>query len=463
MTIGTETNPLRIAIIGAGPSGFYAAEALFKSQLNIQVDVYDRLPTPYGLLRGGVAPDHQRMKSVSKAYERIATSNSNFSFYGNVKIGKDISVSELQECYDALIFASGAETDKKLGIPGEDLPGSYTATEFVGWYNGHPDYQSRSFNLQGKVAYIIGQGNVSIDVTRILAKNDKELSESDITSVAQKALAQSGIEEIHLIGRRGPAQSAFTELEIKEMGELEDAEPVVNPSDLELNEASQLELDDEKNHKARKNMHILREFAALTPSGKKKKVVVHFYESPVEFVGNGKVEKIRLMKNRLEGDANQQKAVPTGEIIELPCDMVFRSVGYRGIPIEGVPFDDKRGVFPNVDGRLVEKGEPVFGMYAVGWIKRGPSGVLGSNKPDSLKTVETLIGDIEKLQLAPNRTNQSILTKLANSKVDVVSFNEWQNIDAYEIAAGQKVGKPREKLTTISELLAVAKKSIVHT
>ncbi len=460
MTVGNDTNPLRIAIIGAGPSGFYAAESLFKSHLNVKVDVYDRLPTPYGLLRGGVAPDHQRMKSVAKAYERIAVSNPNFSFYGNVKIGKDISVDDLRNCYDALIFACGAETDKKLGIPGEDLPGSYTATEFVGWYNGHPDYQSRSFNLKCKIAYIIGQGNVSIDVTRILAKNDAELSESDITAVAQAALADSGIQEIHLVGRRGPAQSAFTELEIKEMGELEDAEPVVNPADIELNEASHLELEDEKNHKARKNMHILREFAALSPAGKKKKVVIHFFESPIELVGNGKVEAIRLVKNRLEGEPGNQKAIATDETIEMPCDMVFRSVGYRGIPIEGVPFDERRGVFPNTDGRLIKDDAPMYGMYAVGWIKRGPSGVLGSNKPCSAKTVETLISDIASLQFAPARSNEQLLEKLKNAGVDVVSFTEWQNIDALEVEAGQKVGKPREKITIVPELLAAAKTAV---
>jgi len=455
--LGTETTPLRVAIIGAGPSAFYVLDALSKSGLNVEIDAFDRLPTPFGLLRGGVAPDHQRMKSVGKAYEKMAVSNPKFRFIGNVKIGKDISVAELKNHYDALVFACGAETDRKLGIPGEDLPGSHTATEFVGWYNGHPDYRDRVFNLNGKTAVVIGQGNVAIDVTRIMAKTDAELASSDIAAHAQAALKDSQIQDLYLVGRRGPVQSAFTELEIKEMGELSEAEPIVNPADFDLSEIDEAELQLETNHKARKNMGVLREFATHEPKGKKKRVHIQFYSSPKEITGNGKVEKIIFEKTKLVGAPGAQQAVGTGETIEIPCDIVLRSVGYRGIEIEGVPFEAKKGIFPNDEGRLKEGETPLYGMYAVGWIKRGPSGVLGSNKPCSTATVKTLLEDLDKITPAPHRDSSALIEKIKNKAIQTVSFEDWLEIDKQEIARGQAVGKPREKFVTAEALIAASK------
>jgi ferredoxin--NADP+ reductase len=450
--LATEQRPLRVAIIGAGPSGFYAADALFRAKIPVIVDAFDRLPTPYGLLRGGVAPDHQQMKTVGKYYEKVALSPG-FSFFGNVKIGKDITVEELKEHYDALIFSCGAETDRPLGIPGESLPGSSTATAFVGWYNGHPDYQDLEFDLNSSSVAIIGQGNVAIDVARILAKTPKELSVSDITANALEKLATSKIKEIHLIGRRGPVQSAFTELEIKELGELEDCDLIITPSDLELNPASQEELDDPANNKARKNMGILREYAPRKPEGKSKKIILHYFKSPVQINGDAKVESITLETNRLEGPAGAQKAMGTGTQETLNCQLIFRSVGYKGVEIPGVPFEAKRGVFPNQDGRITQDGSAVEGLYCVGWIKRGPSGVLGSNKPDSAATVASLLADLPSLKGCPTPSTESIHTLLKNRNISVVTFEDWKKIDAEEIRRGAKVGKPREKFTRIEEIL----------
>ena len=450
--LGTELRPLRVAIVGAGPSGFYIADSLFRAKLPVIVDAFDRLPTPYGLLRGGVAPDHQQMKTVGKYYEKVALTPG-FSFFGNVKVGQDISVEELQQHYDAVVFSCGAETDRRLGIPGEELSGSYTATAFVGWYNGHPDYQGYRFDLSASKVMIIGQGNVAIDVARILAKTTTELRKSDITEAAIEKLAKSQVKEIVLVGRRGPVQSAFTELEIKELGELEDCDIVVDPADLELNEASQKELDDPSNNKARKNFAILKEFAHRPLHGKKKRIIVQFFNSPVEITGSTHVEAMVLEKNKLEGEAGSQKAIGTGEKETVPCGIVLRSVGYRGIPMPGVPFDDRKGVFPNQGGRITQDGQPVAGLYCSGWIKRGPSGVLGSNKPDSLATVEALLADMPTLSPCTKPDTQAVTDLLKGRGVQMVTFEDWKKVDAEELRRGTELGKPREKMTSVQEIL----------
>jgi len=455
--LATEERPLRVAVIGAGPSGFYAADSLFRAKIPVQVDVFDRLPTPFGLLRGGVAPDHQQMKTVGKYYERVAQ-NPQFSFYGNVKIGQDITVDELKVYYDALIFACGAETDRRLGIQGEDLVGSNTATEFVGWYNGHPDYQSLSFDLAQEAIAIIGQGNVAIDVARILAKTQEELSTSDITQNAMEALAKSKIKTIHLIGRRGPVQAAFTELEIKELGELEDCDVIVDPQDLILNPESQAELDDPSNNKARKNFAILQEFSKKQLEGKSKKIIIRFFESPKEILGSTKVEGLVLEKNKLEGPQGQQKSVSTGRTEPIDCGVVFRSVGYRGVPIAGVPFDDRRGVFPNQQGRILKDNAPLQGFYTVGWIKRGPSGVLGTNKPDAAETVTALLADLEQLQPCVSPSSEKMKDVLNSKNCVFVTFEDWKKIDEEELRRGQAIGKPREKMTNVPEMLAFIRK-----
>ena len=452
--LGTAALPLRVAIVGSGPSGFYAVEALFKSGLHVFADMFDRLPAPFGLVRGGVAPDHPKIKSVTRVYDKIAAIPG-FAFWGNVAIGRDVSVEELARFYDCVIYACGAQTDNRMGIPGEDLAGSHTATEFVGWYNGHPDYRDRAFDLASEVAVVIGQGNVAMDVSRILSKTYDELRETDIAEYALDALAESRVKEIHLIGRRGPVQAKFTQPEIKEMGELADCGPVLNPADLQLDAASQAELDDQNNQHSKKNMAVFQGFAAREATSKLKRFHIHFYKSPVELRGGGRVETLVLERNRLEGGPFRLRAIGTGVLEELACGLVFRSVGYRGVPIPGVPFDERRGVFPNLDGRILDGGNVLPGRYAVGWIKRGPSGVIGTNKPDSQATVKALVDDVPGLHPCPERDSAALRALLAARGVRPVTFADWQRIDAAEIARGKRKGKPREKFSRIEEMLSI--------
>ena len=447
-------NSLRVAIVGAGPSGMYAADALCKAKIDCQIDIFDRLPTPYGLLRGGVAPDHQKMKSLESFYDRIFTKNDNVAFYGNVAIGTDLNIQTLKTYYDAIVIACGAESDRQLNIDGEDLAGSFAATEFVGWYNGHPDYQNRQFNFSGKSVAIIGQGNVAIDVCRILAKTPAELADSDIAQHALDALADSKITDIHLIGRRGPVQAAFTKLEIKELGELAECDVVVNKADLNLGASCQSEL--EESNKAQKNVEILTEFAGRPTGTKSKRIHIHFFKSPIAISGTDNVTSITLGTNTLSGEPNAQRASDTGERAELTVDMIFRSVGYRGTGLKDVPFDEKRGVIPNQDGQVVDtEGKEMNGCFVVGWIKRGPSGVLGTNKPDSQKTIDTLLAKRDQLEEAPMRDTDHLLKLLTAKGVRVVTFEDWKKIDAVEKETGQKVGKPREKFISVADMLAV--------
>ena len=375
---GSPSDPFRIAIVGSGPSGFYATEALFKSGLHIQVDMYERLPVPYGLVRSGVAPDHPKLKQVIQVYAGIAETPG-FRFFGNVTIGRDISVQMLQSVYDATIYTCGAESDRRLGIPGEDLPGSHTATEFVGWYNGHPDYRDRVFDLSHETAVIFGQGNVAADVSRILAKTRDELKNTDIAVHALEVLANSRIRNIHVVGRRGPVQAKFTSKELKEFGELEQAVPIVDPAELQLNPASDIELADKNNTGTRKVYELFSEFAGGNNNAPgKRRVYFSFLKGPVEFTGHGRVEKVRLERNVLSGDAFQQSAQGTAEFIEIETGIVFRSIGYRGKPLAGLPFDEKRGLIPNRDGRIIDGDTVLPYQYVAGWIKRGPTGIIAN-------------------------------------------------------------------------------------
>ena len=446
----------RVAIVGSGPSGFYAADALLKDERNLQVDIVDRLPTPFGLVRGGVAPDHQKIKNVIRVYERTA-GNERCGFIGNVMVGRDVSVADLRRYYDAIVFTCGAETDRTLNIPGIDLPGSHTATAFVGWYNGHPDYRHLSFDLSHEVAVVIGQGNVAVDVTRILAKTVDELVATDIAAHALEALAESKVREVHMIGRRGPVQAAFTSKEIRELGELGDCALHFNDqADFDLNPACCAELEDSGNTDAQRNWKALGELREAGPaSGCSKRIVVHFFRSPKALTGNGRVERLTLEKNRLAGEAGDQWAEGTGETVEMPCGLFFRSVGYRGVPIEGLPFDDRRGVFPNQGGRITDDGAVVPGLYAAGWIKRGPSGVIGTNKPDSTETARNVLADLDGLAACAVPDTDALLAQLRDQGVRPVSYEDWRAIDAAEVARGAGAGKPREKFTRIPEMLGV--------
>ncbi|MEE9139350.1 MAG: FAD-dependent oxidoreductase [Alphaproteobacteria bacterium] len=453
--LGSEENPLRVAVVGSGPSGFYAAEALHRSDVAVRVVLIDRLPAPYGLVRNGVAPDHPKLKQAIATYDKIAR-EPDIAFLGNIMVGKDVAVEELRETHHAVLFCCGAETDRRLGIAGEDLPGSHTATEFVGWYNAHPGYCDRAFDLSHEVAVIIGQGNVAADVCRILAKTVDELKHTDIAEHALAALAQSRVREVYVVGRRGPAQAKFTPKELRELAELEDCDPVVDPADLELNPESEEELTERTSFANKKNVEIFRTWVERPPAaGKSRRIYFRFLQSPIELLGKDRLEKVVLERNRLEGEPFGQAARGTGETMELACGILFRSIGYRGVPIPGVPFDEKRGVFPNADGRILDGKEAVPGLYAAGWIKRGPTGVIGTNRADAVATVKALLEDLPSLDQAAKPGAEALLPLLAERGVRAVSYDDWLKIDAAEVERGAPKGKPREKFTEVNEMLAV--------
>lgn len=453
--LGTVQNPLAVAIVGSGPSGFYAAEALIKSEHAVRVDMIERLPAPFGLVRYGVAPDHPKLKEVIPVYDRIAHSP-DFRFFGNVTVGTEVTVAALLGWYHAVILASGAESDRRMGIPGEDLPGSYTATEFVGWYNGHPDFRDREFDLDQDVAVIIGQGNVAIDVCRILAKTVDELRHTDIAEHALDRLATSRIREIHLVGRRGPAQTKFTAKELRELGALADCDPVVDPADLKLNPESLAELGDRKGAAAKKNVEILQGFAARPRREHTRRALLRFLLSPVELLGSGRLERVVFERNRLEGGPFQQAARGTGERVELAAGLLFRSIGYKGVALPGVPFDARQGVIPTRESRVIDaSGNPLRGLYATGWIKRGPIGIIGTNRADAVETVESLLSDLPGLDGGPKAATEGLTAALAASDSRVVSYQKWQVIDAAEVGRGLPKGKPREKFTRVEEMLRV--------
>ncbi len=454
--LGTEAAPLRVAVVGAGPSGFYATEALLKSEIGVRVDLIERLPAPYGLVRSGVAPDHPKLKQSIEVYKKVAALEG-FRFFGNVTVGRDVTPQELREAYHAVIYTCGAETDRRLGIDGEDLAGSHTATEFVGWYNGHPDYRDREFDFSHETAAIIGQGNVAADVARILSKSVDELKHTDISQHALDALAESRIKTIAVIGRRGPAQAKFTTKELREFLELENCQAVIAPEELALNEASQAELADKKEGVVvAKNMAVFEKMAADTEHGKSRACRMMFCRSPVRIEGDGRIERVVLERNELSGEPFSQRASGTGETEVMECGLLFRSIGYRGVPIEGVPFHDSWGVFPNQDGRITDgpDGAVVPGIYTAGWIKRGPSGIIGTNRACAVQTVESLKGDLSNLP-ADRPGTDALVTVLQERNVRSIDFTEWQRIDAEEVSRGEPKGKPREKFTRREEMLQI--------
>jgi ferredoxin/flavodoxin---NADP+ reductase len=423
--------------VGSGPAGFYAAGALLGGEEPVEVDMFERLPTPWGLVRLGVAPDHPKLKSVSRAFERIAE-RPGFRFIGNVDIGRDLAHEDLVRLYDAVVYAVGAQTDRRLGIPGEDLSGSWAATEFVAWYNGHPDYQDLVFDLDVERAVVIGVGNVALDVARMLALTPEELAPTDATDASIAAIGSSSIREIVVVGRRGPAQAAFTTPELSELGELAGADAIVDPADLEGAEPTDTN--------SRRNVEVLKEFAARARAGKPKRIVLRFFSSPVAILGAERVEAVELVRNTIDADL---RAVPTDEHETLSCGLVFRSVGYRGVELPGLPFDEDSGTVPNEGGRVGP------GVYCAGWIKRGPTGVIGTNKKDATETVELLLADLRDV---PRRgtTAEEVDAYLDQRGIHRVVYAGWISIDEIERAAGEPHGRPRIKLVTWDELLAAA-------
>jgi len=450
---GPDNVLLRVAVVGSGPSGFYTTEALIKSGHPVRVDLFERLPAPYGLVRYGVAPDHPKLKQAIQVYEKIAQSPE-FTFVGNVTVGRDLGIDELRQAYHAVVLTCGAETDRSLGIAGEDLSGSHTATEFVGWYNGHPDYRERIFDLNHEVAVVIGQGNVAADVARVLAKTVDELRATDIAAHALEVLAESAIREIHVIGRRGPAQAKFTPKELREFGDLADCQVRVNADELELNPASEVEVADKSNANARKNMDLFRKFVDAPSAGKDRQCYFRFLRSPVALSGGRRLQAVELETNCLSGEPFAQSAQGTGVTETLGCGILFRSIGYRGAPLAGVPFDERRGVFSNRGGRIHDAQGAVAGLYTAGWIKRGPTGIIGTNRADSVATVDALLQDLDALRSGGAKPGiDGLYAVLADRGARVVSFPEWQKIDAAEIARGAPHGKPREKFTRVDEML----------
>ncbi|MCE2489711.1 MAG: FAD-dependent oxidoreductase [Anaerolineae bacterium] len=460
MTPGSAENPLRVAIIGSGPSGFYAAERLQRErELQVAIDMFERLPTPYGLVRGGVAPDHQKIKSVTRVYDRTA-SMEGFRFFGNITYGSDIHLADLQAHYHAAIFAVGAQTDRELGIPGEDLPGSHAATEFVAWYNAHPDYRDRSFDLSTTDVAVIGLGNVAMDVVRILARTQAELQQTDIADYALDALACSKVRNVYVLGRRGPAQSAFTNPEIRELGELEDAEVIVTPEEVELDPHSRAYVESGESRTATRNVEILGAYSLQEPQGKRCRIIMRFLTSPVEILGNGRVEAMRLVRNELKLRDNGYLSARATDIYEtIPVGLVFRSVGYRGVPLPDIPFYEPWGIIPNEKGRVLREqdgADSLPGLYVVGWIKRGPSGVIGTNKPDSVETVTMLLEDLAagRLWQPASPAPGAIDDLLEERGLRPVSFADWQTLDALEQERGEALGRPRLKYSRVEEMLA---------
>ncbi len=449
---------LRVAIVGSGPSGFYAAEALQKVAPDIHIDIFDRLPTPFGLVRGGVAPDHPKIKSVTRVFDRIAA-RPTVRYIGNVTVGVDIAVAELQANYDAVILAIGAATDRHLGIPGESLGRSHAATDLVGWYNGHPDFHHRHFDLSQTEVAVVGLGNVAMDITRILLTPPDLLATTDIADHAVAALRDSQITSVHLLARRGPAQAACTTPELRELGEIPGVRVVVDPAALVLDAASQQRLDEDDDRTARKNLEVMQGWVAAEDPSAPRRIVIHFNVSPVALHGETGVTHLTLMENRLEADSHGQlRAVATGRTRDLPVGLVFRSVGYRGVAMPGVPFDSQRGVIPNSGGRVVESPQShttIHGLYVCGWIKRGPSGVIGTNKACASETVDHLMADVAADRLPTAAGSPAVVVDLLRSRgVRTTSWGDWEQLDAIEQARGQVTGKPRAKFTTLPDMLA---------
>ncbi|MEE3750572.1 FAD-dependent oxidoreductase [Mycobacterium intracellulare] len=451
--------PYHVAIVGSGPSGFFAASSLLKAadgseDIDVAVDMLEMLPTPWGLVRSGVAPDHPKIKSISKQFEKTAQ-DPRFRFFGNIAVGEHVQASELAERYDAVVYAVGAQSDRALNIPGEELDGSIAAVDFVGWYNAHPNFEEATPDLSGARAVIVGNGNVALDVARILVTDPDVLGQTDIADHALESLRPCGVDEVVVIGRRGPLQTAFTTLELRELGELENVDVIVDPAQLEG-------VSDEDaaaaGKTAKQNINVLRDYAKRPPRPGHRRIVLRFMTSPIEIKGEGRVERIVLGRNELTTDADGRvSASDTGEREELPVQLVVRSVGYRGVPTPGLPFDEKTATIPNSGGRV----DGSRNEYVVGWIKRGPTGVIGTNKKDSQDTVDTLLADLARgddsgLADFPDNHADRLADWLASRQPKLVTSAHWELIDAHERAAGEPHGRPRIKLPSLAKLLRVS-------
>lgn len=448
---------LQVAVVGSGPSGFFVAEALVNSGIKVEVTILDRLPCPYGLVRYGVAPDHQKLKSVTNTLDVIAQSPL-VTFIGNVNVGIDLTIKELKSLYHIVVLTTGMPNGAKLGLEGESLNGVHTSNEFIGWYNGHPDYQNKLFDFSSDTAVIIGHGNVAIDICRILSKSIDELSKSDITEKALEKLSESKIKNVHLVGRRGPVQAKFTTKELHELGKLENCHVSVNPSNLDLGLPCHLELNDVSNQLARKNHTIYQDYSAnffIENTSFKKNISIDFMLNPNKFLGNGKLETALFEKTSFTGSAFQQSCVNTGIFQEFDCGLAITSVGFRGVNFDGFNINPSNGTLKNINSRLVNENQEILsGYYTAGWVKRGPQGVIGTNRECAQDTVNYILEDVEELTRRSAPGKSALIEWLIEKNVQYVTFQDWQIINAAEIERGQKVGKPREKFTSVNEMLA---------
>jgi len=455
--VGSSRNPLRVAIIGSGPSGFYAAEhVLSQDDLHVQVDMFDRLPTPFGLVRAGVAPDHPKIKSVTRVYDKIAA-NPDFRFRGNVEFGADIEHEDLLEYFHAVIYCVGARSDRRLGIPREYLPGSHGASDFVGWYNASPDQRNLTFDFSGERVVVVGNGNVAMDVARVLMLPPDELAATDIGGHALRALSANQVREVTILGRRGPAQAAFTYRELRELAERDDIDVIVDPADMQLDPHSLHDTEQQPDRGRDQVLELLRELSERGDRGHDRRIVFRFLVSPVEIVGKDRVEGIEVVRNELyRGNNGELRARATDDHEVIPADIVFRAIGYQGVSLPGVPFDPITATIPNDRGRVIDPltGQSRVGEYAAGWIKRGPNGIIGTNKPDAQESVEMLLDDVRAQRLRREVLPAKVFERfLAERQGEVVSFVDWKYLDEREVEKGGELGRPRLKFARVENMM----------
>lgn len=455
--MGSTRNPLRVAIIGSGPSGFYAAEHILgQDDINVQVDMFDRLPTPFGLVRAGVAPDHPKIKSVTRVYDKIAQ-HPDFRFRGNVEFGTDLEYEDLLEYFHAVIFCVGARSDRRLGIPREYLPGSHGASDFVGWYNASPDQRNLTFDFSGDNVVVVGNGNVAMDVARVLMLPPDELSATDIGGHALRALSQNKVRQVTILGRRGPAQAAFTYRELKELADRDDIDVVVDPADMVLDPHSLHDTEQAPDRGRDQVLDLLRELSERPSRGHDRRIVFRFLVSPVEILGKDRVTGVEVVGNELyRGNNGELRARATDEREVIPADVVFRAIGYQGVALPGVPFDPITATIPNDRGRVIDPltGQARPGEYVAGWIKRGPNGIIGTNKPDAQETVEALVEDVRDQRLRREVLPAPVFERfLAERQGEVVSFDDWKYLDAREVEKGEELGRPRLKFARVENML----------